>query len=75
MLFSYLLLYTLKLAAYTELYAGQSGDILLEWNRCCVMPCRRMHDSLKEDLMKAMKRVDNGGMGGQRSSWSSVKGE
>jgi NAD(P)-dependent dehydrogenase (short-subunit alcohol dehydrogenase family) len=67
--FSYPLLYSPKLAAYTELYAGLSRDISLESNGCYVVPWGRVHDGLKKDLVKAMRTVEDGGTGRAKEFW------
>ncbi|KAL3444377.1 hypothetical protein BJX65DRAFT_319992 [Aspergillus insuetus] len=67
--FSYPLLYSPKLAAYTELYAGLSRDISLERNGCYVVPWGKVHNGLKKDLVKAMMTVEDGGTGGAKEFW------
>jgi hypothetical protein len=62
-LFSYALLHSPKLAAYTELYACLSGEISLERNGCYVVPWGRVHNGLRKDLMKAMTTAEDGGTG------------
>ncbi|KAL3494134.1 hypothetical protein BJX62DRAFT_248221 [Aspergillus germanicus] len=67
--FSYPLLYSPKLAAYTELYAGLSRDISLERNGCYVVPWGRVHLGLKKDLVKAIRTVEDGGAGRAKEFW------
>ena len=63
------LLYKAELAANTSLYAGLSNDIVLDGNECYVVPWGRVSDSMREDLLDAMKLVENGGTGRAKEVW------
>lgn len=65
------LLHEAKLAAYTELYAGLSGDITLERNGCYVVPWGRVLDwkLMRADLVEATKLEGDGGSGRAKEFW------
>lgn len=58
-------LYSPKMTAYTELYAGLSGDISLETNGCYVIPFGRIaqEKNIRQDLLDALKPKEDGGSG------------
>ncbi|KAL4876374.1 hypothetical protein BJY04DRAFT_223162 [Aspergillus karnatakaensis] len=67
--FSSPLLHDPKSAAYTELYAGLSDSISLERNGCYVVPFGRIHESLGEGLLNAMRGIEEGGTGRAKEFW------
>ncbi|KAB5560037.1 hypothetical protein GE09DRAFT_75217 [Coniochaeta sp. 2T2.1] len=58
-----LLLHPPKMGAYTELYAGLSGDFGMVDVGGFVIPWGRKHPSPREDLLKCMKTEEEGGTG------------
>ncbi|PQE14664.1 short-chain dehydrogenase protein [Rutstroemia sp. NJR-2017a BVV2] len=67
-----LLLSEPKFGAYTNLYAGFSGDITLENNGAYVIPWGRLRDNKncpRKDIIKAMTDEDKGGLGYPRKLW------
>lgn len=46
-----------------ELYAGLSLDIMLEINGCYIVPWDRVSQSVRKDLVDAVKLKENGGTG------------
>lgn len=63
------LLYKPELGANTALYAGLSKDITLEENGCYVIPWGRISQSVRQDLLDAMKLEDDGGSGTAKLFW------
>lgn len=57
------LLYPAKMGAYTELWAGLSGDLVIEDGGKYVVPWGRLHPSPRPDLVAALKTRENGGTG------------
>lgn len=57
------LLYPAKMGAYTELWAGLSGDPNIEDGGKYVVPWGRLHPAPRPDLVAAMKPKDEGGTG------------
>ncbi|KAL3459218.1 hypothetical protein BJX64DRAFT_291469 [Aspergillus heterothallicus] len=73
--FSYPLLYSAKHGAYTELFAGLSGEIsLVNNNGCYVIPWGRVHTNVKDDLKSAIKTVEDGGTGRASEFWEFCEG-
>lgn len=66
---SYPLLYPAKMGAYTELWAGLAPEITMEMNGCYVIPWGRIHPSPRQDLLDALKSVEEGGTGQAREFW------
>ncbi|XDG10069.1 hypothetical protein ABKA04_009684 [Annulohypoxylon sp. FPYF3050] len=68
---AYFLMVWPRQAAYTELYAGLSGDIGLENNGCYVVPLGRLakEEDQREDLRNALRREEDGGSGRAREFW------
>ncbi|KAL2836233.1 hypothetical protein BJX68DRAFT_250946 [Aspergillus pseudodeflectus] len=67
--FSYPLLHNPVQAAYTELYAGLSGDISLANNGCYVIPWGRIHQGVATNLLNAIKVIEDGGTGRAKEFW------
>jgi NAD(P)-dependent dehydrogenase (short-subunit alcohol dehydrogenase family) len=67
--FSYPLLHNPVQAAYTELYAGLSGDISLVNNGCYVIPWGRIHQGVAANLLNAIKVIEDGGTGRAKKFW------
>ena len=57
------LLYGAKMGAYTELWAGLSGDLGIEDGGQYVVPWGRVHPGPRPDLLAAMKAREDGGTG------------
>jgi hypothetical protein len=57
------LLYHARMGAYTALWAGFSNDLALEDGGKFVVPWGRLHQNARDDLMEAMKSVEDGGTG------------
>ena len=57
------LLYSAKMGAYTELWAGLSEDLGVEDGGKYVVPWGRVHPSPRPDLLAAMKTREDGGTG------------
>ena len=57
------LLYSARMGAYTELWAGLSEDLGIEDGGKYVLPWGRLHPSPRPDLLAAMKTVEDGGTG------------
>ncbi|KAI4116360.1 MAG: hypothetical protein LQ338_007729, partial [Usnochroma carphineum] len=57
------LLYPAKMGAYTELWAGLSGDLGIEDGGKYVVPWGRLHPSPRPDLVDALKAKEDGGTG------------
>ena len=57
------LLYPAKMGAYTELWAGLSGDLGIEDGGKYVVPWGRVHPGPREDLLAALKTEKDGGSG------------
>lgn len=57
------LLYPAKMGAYTELWAGLSGDLSIEDGGKYVVPWGRLHPSPRPDLTSALKTQEDGGTG------------
>ena len=55
------LLYSAKMGAYTELWAGLSGELVIEDGGKYVIPWGRVHPSPRPDLLAAMKTREDGG--------------
>ncbi|KAL4954327.1 hypothetical protein BDW69DRAFT_163344 [Aspergillus filifer] len=73
-LFAYPLLYSPHHAAHTGLYAGLSADVSAENNGCYVIPFGRIHGSVPERLLSAMRTVDEGGTGRAKEFWEFCEG-
>lgn len=56
-------LYSAKMGAYTELWAGLSKDLNIEDGGKYVVPWGRLHPSPRPDLVAALKIQENGGTG------------
>lgn len=56
-------LYSAKMGAYTELWAGLSQDLNIEDGGKYVVPWGRLHPSPRPDLVAALKSPENGGTG------------
>lgn len=63
-----------KFGAYTELYAGLSHDIHLEENGSYVIPWGRLFVP-RQDLLLAMKSLEEGGSGVAAAFWDWCKTE
>lgn len=61
------LLYHAKMGAYTELWAGLSGDLGIEDGGKYVVPWGRLHPSPRQDLVAALKSQEDGGTGAAAS--------
>ena len=57
------LLYPAKMGAYTELWAGLSGDLSIEDGGKYVVPWGRLHPCPRPDLVAALTTQENGGTG------------
>ena len=57
------LLYSAKMGAYTELWAGLSGDLGIGDEGKYVVPWGRVHPSPRPDLLAALKTREDGGTG------------
>ena len=57
------LLYSAKMGAYTELWAGLSADLVIEDGGKYVVPWGRVHPSSRPDLLAALKSREDGGSG------------
>lgn len=55
------LLYPARMGAYTELWAGLSSELTLSDGGRYILPWGRFHPNPREDLLRAMKRKDDGG--------------
>lgn len=55
------LLYPARMGAYTELWAGISSELTLSDGGRYILPWGRFHPNPREDLLRAMKRKDDGG--------------
>jgi NAD(P)-dependent dehydrogenase (short-subunit alcohol dehydrogenase family) len=55
------LLYPARMGAYTELWAGLSSELNLSDGGRYILPWGRFHPNPREDLLRAMKRKDDGG--------------
>ncbi|MCJ1238238.1 hypothetical protein MMC14_006227 [Varicellaria rhodocarpa] len=60
---SYPLLYNAKMGAYTELWAGLSPEVNDKNNRSYIISWGRFHQSLRKDVLDAMKPKSEGGTG------------
>ncbi|KAF2735647.1 NAD(P)-binding protein [Polyplosphaeria fusca] len=67
--FAWPLLHRPKLAAFTELYAGLSLDVSQENNGCYVVPWGKIHQSMRADLIEAVKAKSEGGSGKAEEFW------
>ncbi|CAN8097129.1 unnamed protein product [Discula destructiva] len=63
---AYPLLHSPTLAAYTQLYAGLAASVTAG---CYVLPWGRISDNLREDLVKASKLEEEGGLGRAKEFW------
>jgi NAD(P)-dependent dehydrogenase (short-subunit alcohol dehydrogenase family) len=63
------LLYPAIFGAYTELWAGLSTDLGMEQNGGYIIPWGRIHPSPREDLLGALKSVEDGGSGVAGKFW------
>lgn len=65
------LLYSAKMGAYTELWAGLSSEVAMEIGGGYVVPFGRMHSSARKDLLDALRSVEDLGTGqaGQFRAW------
>jgi NAD(P)-dependent dehydrogenase (short-subunit alcohol dehydrogenase family) len=68
-LVSFPLLYHAKMGAYTELWAGLSSELTVEMNGGYVIPWGRVHPSPREDLLDALRSVEEGGTGQAGEFW------
>ncbi|KAI1323146.1 NAD(P)-binding protein [Xylariaceae sp. FL0255] len=57
------LLHKPEQAATTQLFAGLSDEITLEWTGCYVIPWGRVYTRLREDLVQATRLPAEGGSG------------
>ena len=57
------MLYSAKMGAYTELWAGLSEDLGIGDGGKYVLPWGRLHPSPRLDLLAAMKSREDGGTG------------
>ena len=57
------ILYSAKMGAYTELWAGLSQDLKIEDGGKYVVPWGRLHPNPRPDLVAALKSQENGGTG------------
>lgn len=60
---SYPLLHQARFGAYTELWAGTSHDVTMEDNGGYIVPWGRLHPSPRQDLLQALKTIEEGGTG------------
>lgn len=60
------LLYGAKMDAYTEIWAGLSPDLTVEMEHYLI-PWGRVHQSPRQDLLDALKSVEEGG--NRASEW------
>lgn len=69
------MLYDSVQGAYTELFAGLSGELGMEDGGCHVLPFGRRHPAPREDLLAAMRGREEGGTGVAREfeEWCDVK--
>jgi NAD(P)-dependent dehydrogenase (short-subunit alcohol dehydrogenase family) len=65
------ILYHARYGAYTQLWTGLSPEVTLEESGGYVIPWGRMHFALRQDLLDALKSVEEGGTGQARefSQW------
>jgi NAD(P)-dependent dehydrogenase (short-subunit alcohol dehydrogenase family) len=63
------LLYHAKMGAYTELWAGLSSELTIGMNGGYVIPWGKVHPSPREDLLDALKSVEEGGTGQAGEFW------
>lgn len=57
------LLYEAKMGPYTELWAGLSEELGMKETGSYILPWGRLHPSPREDLVNALKGVEDGGTG------------
>ena len=57
------LLYSARMGAYTELWAGLSSELTMEDVGKYVLPWGRLHENPRSDLLAAMKSKEEGGSG------------
>ena len=57
------LLYSARMGAYTELWAGLSSELTIEDGVRYVLPWGRLHENPRSDLLAAMKSKEEGGSG------------
>lgn len=62
----YPLLYHPRYGAYTELWTGLAPEVTLEMNGGYIIPWGRPHPDLRQDLLDALKGVEEGGTGQAR---------
>ncbi|KAJ6096935.1 steroid dehydrogenase [Penicillium sp. IBT 16267x] len=55
------LLYPARMGAYTELWAGLSNELTISDGGKYLLPWGRFHPNPRQDLLRAMKRKDEGG--------------
>lgn len=65
----YFLLYEPIYGAYTELYAGLSPDITMEFAGGYIVPWGGKHQSPRQDLLLALKSTEEGGTGLAQDFW------
>jgi NAD(P)-dependent dehydrogenase (short-subunit alcohol dehydrogenase family) len=66
---AYPLLYDAKMGAYTELWAGLSADIEAKDNGCYIVPWGRIQRNPRQDLIDAVKGVEENGTGRAKEFW------
>jgi NAD(P)-dependent dehydrogenase (short-subunit alcohol dehydrogenase family) len=64
------LLYPSRMGAYTELWAGLAPELGIENSGAYVAPWGRLHPAPREDLVKTVKSVDEGGTGRAAEFWA-----
>ncbi|KAF3761393.1 hypothetical protein M406DRAFT_64654 [Cryphonectria parasitica EP155] len=58
-----------KLCAYTQLFAGLSGEISSAQQGCYVVPWGRVAKNLRQDLVDATRSLEDGGSSRAREFW------
>jgi len=57
------ILYRAQMGSYTELWAGLSPEITMDMNGGYVIPWGRIHPAPRQDLLDALKSIEEGGTG------------
>lgn len=66
---SWPLLHDARKGAYTELWAGLAPDLTMDNSGGYIIPWGRVHSAPREDLLSALKSVEDGGTGRARDFW------
>jgi NAD(P)-dependent dehydrogenase (short-subunit alcohol dehydrogenase family) len=64
------LLYPPRMGAYTELWAGLAPELGIENSGAYVVPWGRLHPAPRQDLVKSVTSVDDGGTGRAAEFWA-----